>query len=258
MAGYMEGWSLGFYKDLPTPTIGATSLLNDELRELEREIERTLRVLDDETYPVDDLFNDNGRFDEAKIFIEGDLIFEVQKIIKRKLRERPNRPAISWSAAYQKELFRFEGEIRGINYSSSKLMESASPISEEIRRHLRRLEKGSKLSSFPHTDALMVMDSIWNAPKMQLTAKDQACISKLGNSKLEPTGPKLEKVKRGLQGFVNGVEILAFPDTGAATNMISTAYAQKMQLTAKDQACTFKLGNSKLVESKGRPSVFRM
>ena len=59
------------------------------------------------------------------------------------------------------------------------------------------------------------------------------------------------KFKRGLSGFVNGFRKSAFPDTCAAENVVSAAYAKEMNLPVQEALRSFKLGNSTKIESIG-------
>ena len=59
------------------------------------------------------------------------------------------------------------------------------------------------------------------------------------------------KAKRGLSGFVNGSRKSALADTGAAQNVISSAFAKEMELQIEESPSLIKLGNSKKTRSLG-------
>lgn len=60
------------------------------------------------------------------------------------------------------------------------------------------------------------------------------------------------KVKRGISGYMNGLEVSALPDTGASQNIITLAYAQRSNLQIKSSPTSFTLGHSKDVNSIGK------
>ncbi len=64
------------------------------------------------------------------------------------------------------------------------------------------------------------------------------------------------KVKRGLASYVNGVRLSAIADTGAEQNVILARYATEQNLLMDHSVTeTFKLGNSKTVESIGTVNI---
>lgn len=60
---------------------------------------------------------------------------------------------------------------------------------------------------------------------------------------------KLQRLKRGIPGYVNGKRIAAFPDTGSAQNVVSAAFVKERGLHVRESAEAFKLGNSKITKS---------
>ena len=66
------------------------------------------------------------------------------------------------------------------------------------------------------------------------------------------------KIKRGLSGFVNGLRTSAFPDTGAAENVVSAAFAEERQLEIKNNPSNFRLGNSRVTQSIGKEVSFAL
>jgi hypothetical protein len=62
---------------------------------------------------------------------------------------------------------------------------------------------------------------------------------------------KEARAKRGVKGFVNGVQKSAIADTGSARNIISAAFAAKLDVQVYHQRETFKLGNTKEIQSLG-------
>ncbi|KAL8668307.1 MAG: hypothetical protein Q9168_007065 [Polycauliona sp. 1 TL-2023] len=65
----------------------------------------------------------------------------------------------------------------------------------------------------------------------------------------------LSKVKRGLPGFVNGVRVSAFPDTGSSRNVVSLAFAQDRKLDVQGKPTHLRLGNSSYTKSLGTVKV---
>ncbi len=59
------------------------------------------------------------------------------------------------------------------------------------------------------------------------------------------------KLKRGLPGSVNGCRTSAMADTGSAQNVVSASYARQMKVDIQGSPSTFRLGNSKKVQSIG-------
>lgn len=62
----------------------------------------------------------------------------------------------------------------------------------------------------------------------------------------------LERLKKGIPGYVNGKRIDAFPDTGSSRNVVSAAFVKEHGLHVKLSEESFKLGNSKIVKSTGK------
>ncbi|KAI9807354.1 MAG: hypothetical protein M1833_000097 [Piccolia ochrophora] len=61
-----------------------------------------------------------------------------------------------------------------------------------------------------------------------------------------------------LPGFINGIEVLAFPDTGAEGNVMSFSFAEKHHLKilkGSQQCSVFKLANGRKVRSIGQVDV---
>ena len=71
-------------------------------------------------------------------------------------------------------------------------------------------------------------------------------------------GQTINKIKRGLSGFVNGSRTSAFPDTGAAENVVSVDFAREQQLDIKNNPGRFMLGNSKVTQSIGKKVSFAL
>lgn len=63
---------------------------------------------------------------------------------------------------------------------------------------------------------------------------------------------KLQRLKRGISGYVNGKRIAAFPDTGSAQNIVSAAFVKERGLRIQKSEEAFKLGNSKTIKSTGK------
>jgi hypothetical protein len=63
---------------------------------------------------------------------------------------------------------------------------------------------------------------------------------------------KYPKIKRGLSGFINTTRASAIADTGSAQNVISAAYALDLMLPIEHTSSSFRVGNSKTVQSIGR------
>ncbi len=71
------------------------------------------------------------------------------------------------------------------------------------------------------------------------------------NEKIYETSDTIERQKRGLPGFINGLSISALADTGAAQNVISAAFARKQGLVLENKPTMVRLGNSRRVLSVG-------
>jgi hypothetical protein len=63
---------------------------------------------------------------------------------------------------------------------------------------------------------------------------------------------KYSKIKRGLSGFINETRVSAMADTGSAQNMISAEHASDMKLQIQYNSSSFRLGNSKKIQSIGK------
>lgn len=63
------------------------------------------------------------------------------------------------------------------------------------------------------------------------------------------------KIKQGLSGFANDSDISALADTGSRKNTISADYANRLGLEVRGSPCTFKLGNSTKVQSRGKVCI---
>ncbi|KAL8788170.1 MAG: hypothetical protein Q9213_001809 [Squamulea squamosa] len=59
------------------------------------------------------------------------------------------------------------------------------------------------------------------------------------------------KIKKGLAGFANGINISALADTGSRENVISASCAQRLGLVVKGTPSYFELGNSRKTRSIG-------
>ena len=62
---------------------------------------------------------------------------------------------------------------------------------------------------------------------------------------------KLQRLKRGVPGYVNGKRITALPDTGSAQNVVSAAFVKEHGLQIQRSQEDFKLGNSTITKSCG-------
>lgn len=62
----------------------------------------------------------------------------------------------------------------------------------------------------------------------------------------------IKKVKRGIPGYLNGLEVSALPDTGASQNIITLAYAKRNNLQIDPLPTSFTLGNRNFVTSIGK------
>lgn len=59
------------------------------------------------------------------------------------------------------------------------------------------------------------------------------------------------KLKRGLCGTIDGLEVSALADTGAARNVVSNKFAKARRLDVAGSPSSFRQGNSKLALSLG-------
>ncbi|KAM0796708.1 hypothetical protein BDR22DRAFT_510597 [Usnea florida] len=75
------------------------------------------------------------------------------------------------------------------------------------------------------------------------------------NEDITRLGHKVEKIRRGLPGFINGARTAALADTGAAQNVVSLDFAHRHGLVLGGKAAMFRLGNSKSVQSVGTVKV---
>ena len=71
------------------------------------------------------------------------------------------------------------------------------------------------------------------------------------------TPQSFSRIKRGLPGLLNGSNVCALPDTGAAHNIISVDYANEQSLSVPRSSTSMKLLNSKMIQSEG-PETFRL
>lgn len=93
--------------------------------------------------------------------------------------------------------------------------------------------------------------SDWFGKEQKATAQEDDVWHKKSRGMAAKVLEKITKMKRGLSGFINGRRISALADTGAAQNVISEAYVKEKQLQVNGSPCSFKLGNSKNVQSIG-------
>ena len=63
------------------------------------------------------------------------------------------------------------------------------------------------------------------------------------------------RLRRGLASFVNGARLSVFADTGAATNVVSAAYARRRNMAIDTSSSSFKMGNSNVVDSLGTVTI---
>jgi hypothetical protein len=137
---------------------------------------------------------------------------------------------------------------------STRPRKRSSEVSEDLLRHwlpkIRSLSKttssiqkvattDSKSSStiVPFVDAHDETDYAFPDPQLSTTS--------------ELLLHKEARAKRGVKGFVNGVQKSAIADTGSARNIISAAFAAKLDVQVYHQRETFKLGNTKEIQSLG-------
>ena len=66
---------------------------------------------------------------------------------------------------------------------------------------------------------------------------------------------KISKVRRGLTSFVNGSRLSVLPDTGSEKNVISEAYIKERKIPLEYSKSSFRLGNSRIIESIGTVTI---
>ena len=133
----------------------------------------------------------------------------------------------------------FEEEILSLASVEENLSWPESPVAEFARvEEIKPLQHKPLLHE--HDDFLPV----WKHPS--------ASSQPLGLKQKDQPRSRLQRLKRGIPGFVNGRRIAAFPDTGSAQNVVSAAFVKERGLHVKESEEAFKLGNSKITKSTGK------
>lgn len=145
-------------------------------------------------------------------------------------------------------------ELKG-GYTGLVMIEAKySDLKKQSMRAQRKLSKRDPLKALLWEFSLFLNTQLLLEKHDVFLASHHPSLSSQPVALMQQDQPsiKLQRLKQGIPGYVNGERMNAFPDTGSAQNVVSAAFAKERGLHIRESEEAFRLGNSKITKSTGK------